>query len=67
MIWRKSTSSHTSGCVEVAFGPDGTVVQVRDSKNRNGPLLNFTPREWAAFLDGVQRGEFDLPAEAVSR
>jgi uncharacterized protein DUF397 len=32
---------------------------VRDSKNRTGPLLGFTPTEWAAFTAGVRAGEFD--------
>jgi hypothetical protein len=58
--WRKSTRSGGNGqCVEVRRGDDGT-VQVRDSKDRTGPVLTFTPAEWAAFIDGAQRGEFNL-------
>jgi hypothetical protein len=57
--WRKSTHSCTSGCVEVAF-VEG-MVAVRDSKNRRGPVLRFTAREWSAFLDGIRGGEFELP------
>ncbi len=34
------------------------VILVRDSKNRTGPALAFTPAEWAAFLAGVRDGEF---------
>jgi Domain of unknown function (DUF397) len=30
----------------------------RDSKDPGGPVLRFTPSEWAAFLCGVQNGEF---------
>ena len=56
-VWRKSTQSYTNGCVEVAF-VDGHVA-VRDSKNRSGPVLVFTPFEWTAFLGGVRDGEFD--------
>lgn len=56
------TSSLSSGgdnCVEVAFATDGT-VGVRDSKQRGlGPVLEFTPAEWDAFLGGVQRREFE--------
>jgi hypothetical protein len=32
---------------------------VRDSKDRNGPVLYYTPLEWEAFCDGIKRGEFD--------
>jgi hypothetical protein len=35
-------------------------VQVRDSKDQNGPVLSFTPFEWTAFVNGAQHGEFDL-------
>jgi Domain of unknown function (DUF397) len=56
--WRKSTLSSLNGCVEVAV-VDGRVA-VRDSKDRGGPVLLFTPVEWAAFLGGVRNGEFDL-------
>jgi uncharacterized protein DUF397 len=58
-VWRKSTLSHTNGCVEVAFVEDR--VAVRDSKDRNGPVLLFTPFEWEAFVGGVRDGEFDSP------
>jgi hypothetical protein len=56
--WQKSSASGNSGCVEVAVGP--AVVGVRDTKDRQGPVLRFTPTEWDAFLAGVRNGEFDL-------
>jgi hypothetical protein len=56
--WRKSSRSGANGCVEVAF-VDGKVA-VRDSKDRRGPVLVFTPPEWEAFVGGVHDGEFDL-------
>jgi hypothetical protein len=34
-------------------------IEVRDSKNPEGPGLRFTPGEWAAWLDGAKKGEFD--------
>lgn len=59
--WRKSRHSGTEdGCVETAFLPDGRVA-VRDSKDRGGPALIYTPREWRAFIAGVKDGEFELP------
>lgn len=59
-IFRKSTRSSQSGdCVEVATNlPD--VVAVRDTKDRDGGTLAFTPSEWSAFLQGVKLGEFDV-------
>lgn len=59
LIFKKSTRSNGSGnCVEVALLPDGGWA-VRDSKNPDGPVLFFTPGEVAAFVGGVQDGEFD--------
>ncbi|MEU7838602.1 MULTISPECIES: DUF397 domain-containing protein [unclassified Nonomuraea] len=59
-VWRKSSRSGNGGgnCVEVATNLPG-IVAVRDSKNRGGPALIFTPSEWRAFLGGVKDGEFD--------
>jgi hypothetical protein len=58
--WRKSSRSNGNGgeCVEVADLPDGSRA-VRDSKDRSGPVLHFTPSEWQAFVEGVKLGEFD--------
>ncbi len=38
----------------------GSAVALRDSKDPTGPVLIFTPGEWAAFLAGAKDGEFDL-------
>jgi Domain of unknown function (DUF397) len=58
-VWVKSTHSMSNGCVEVAF-VDGQIA-VRDSKNRDGAVLVFTPREWDAFISGVTDGQFQRP------
>jgi hypothetical protein len=57
--WKKSSRSSGNGqCVEMA--DLGGLVAVRDSKDPSGPVLVFTPAEWAAFLAGAKDGEFDL-------
>ena len=45
--WRKSARCQTGECAEV--GQDGTVVLVRDSKDRDGAWLAFSAETWAAF------------------
>jgi hypothetical protein len=59
VVWRKSSfsGSASSNCVEVGRLPGGWMA-VRDSKDRSGPALLFTPGEWDAFTDGVRAGEF---------
>jgi hypothetical protein len=53
--WFKS--SHSSGeggeCVEIAADVD--TVRVRDSKDRGGPQLTFTPDAWAEFVADLGR------------
>jgi len=57
--WRKSSTSESGGCVEVAY-LDG-VIGVRDTKTKGaGPVLEFTEIEWRAFLAGARTGEFEL-------
>jgi hypothetical protein len=56
-IWRKSTASGASECVEVAFVEQS--VLVRHSQDPTGPTLTFSRPEWAAFVAGVRNGEFD--------
>jgi Domain of unknown function (DUF397) len=50
LAWFKSSYSDGSGgaCVEVANTP--AVIHVRDSKDRSGPALSFSPESWAAFV-----------------
>jgi uncharacterized protein DUF397 len=57
--WRKSSYSSANGgnCVEVARNLAATVA-VRDSKDPQGPVLEFTPDEWRSFTAAVKAGEF---------
>jgi hypothetical protein len=56
---KSSASGQQDNCVEVAPLSDGGRA-VRDSKNKTGSILLFTPAEWAAFVVGVKASEFDL-------
>lgn len=56
--WIKAAASGSSGnCIEMRRV--GDLVQVRDSKDPSGPVLNFTGSELAAWLDGAKKNEFD--------
>ena len=55
-----SKSQDGANCVQMRQREDGRPgVELRDSKNPDGPTLLFTPGEVDAFFDGVRRGEFD--------
>jgi hypothetical protein len=53
-MWRKSTYSGNSGgnCVEVADVRGD--LAVRDSEDRQGPKLAFTPETWRAFTRSLK-------------
>jgi hypothetical protein len=56
VLWKKSSYSQVTGhCVEVA-GLPANAVGVRDSRNVVGPVLQFKPAVWGAFLGGVRSG-----------
>lgn len=48
LTWIKSSYSGgtAANCVEVAALPHGSRI-IRDSKDRNGPVLYLTPSQWA--------------------
>jgi hypothetical protein len=54
--WHKSTYSGASpNCVETCLrAPEGPVVGLRDSQNREAGHLTFASQEWAALLGGVR-------------
>jgi hypothetical protein len=49
--WRKASSSSNGGgeCVEVA--DHAGRVLVRDTQDRSGPALRFSPAAWRTFAD----------------
>ncbi|WP_433460680.1 DUF397 domain-containing protein [Micromonospora sp. CA-248212] len=56
-VWFKSSKSgpNCDNCVEVR---DGQVVDVRDTKDRQGPMLTFSPASFAVFAEAVAGGQF---------
>ncbi|MEU8342047.1 hypothetical protein SAMN05443665_103026 [Actinomadura meyerae] len=53
--WRRSGSDE--GAIEVAFVGEWTLLRT------SGDLISvFDQHEWACFLDGVRKGEFDRAA-----
>ncbi|MFG1949737.1 DUF397 domain-containing protein [Micromonospora sp. NPDC048830] len=57
-VWFKSSKSgpNCDNCVEVAYVTGA--VGVRDSKDKTGPALIFTPAGWHAFVAGTRGGAF---------
>jgi len=51
--WRKASySASQGGCVEVA--DQAVRVIVRDTKDRTGPVLRFTPNAWRRLVNQVK-------------
>jgi hypothetical protein len=59
VTWRKSSYSGGNGgnCVEVGGQPEAARVLVRDTKDRGGPVLRFTPQAWQRFADRLRPGD----------
>jgi Domain of unknown function (DUF397) len=53
--WRKSTfSGSQANCVEVA--DHNNAVLLRDTKDRTGPVLRFTPAAWRDLTTRIKAG-----------
>ncbi|MEH1014222.1 DUF397 domain-containing protein [Micromonospora sp. CPCC 206060] len=54
--WFKSSrSSNNAACIEVRFV--GGAVDVRDTKDRTGPVLAFDATAWTSFVTGLKSGQ----------
>jgi Domain of unknown function (DUF397) len=64
MDWHKSSYSngHSGECVEVTITEDA--VFLRDSRHPDGPVLQFTPAEWATLRESIRAGR-PVPGAAV--
>lgn len=61
VVWQ--VSSYTSGnggnCYEVGRDPGRPgVVLLRDTKDRQGPVLEYPRAAWGQFLAGIKAGDF---------
>lgn len=65
--WRTSSYTGNGGgnCVEV--GDAARMILVRDTKDRTGPVLRFTPAAWRRFADQVKGSLAPDPTGACRR
>jgi hypothetical protein len=57
--WRKAARSIANGsCVELASAPGS--VAVRDSRDPDGLVLQYSPTVWSSFLNATRAGKFDV-------
>jgi hypothetical protein len=56
VTWHKSTYSGGNGgnCIEVGAPAETGRVLVRDTQDRQGPVLAFAPETWRSFADQVK-------------
>jgi hypothetical protein len=56
--WRKARRSINNGaCVEVA--PVSRQILIRDSTDRNGPVMRYPRCSWRIFIGDIKTGRFD--------
>lgn len=59
LSWRTARRSAGNGaCVEVAAAHRR--VLVRDSKDQDGPVVQYPQGAWQAFLANAKKGQLDL-------
>jgi len=67
LMWVKSSYSSSGNCIEVAARDDRNRVLVRDTKDRRGPVLRFSPAAWRRFADQLKRSLASGPNRASRR
>jgi Domain of unknown function (DUF397) len=58
LLWKKSTASGSSGCLEVARVRGMTLV--RDSKAPEGTFLTLSGAAWEKFLKSARLDQFEI-------
>ena len=62
VTWRRNTDiDGNPGTLEIGYADNG-MVGLRYVNEPDGATLIYTPQEWDAFIDGVRKGEFDVPS-----
>lgn len=51
-VWRKSSKSPSQQCLEMAHDEDD--VLVRDSKQKDGPVLRFPAASYSTFIQAIR-------------
>ncbi|HIV59370.1 MAG TPA: DUF397 domain-containing protein [Candidatus Stackebrandtia faecavium] len=63
VTWHRNTDvDGKPGRLEIGYADNG-MVGMRYANEPGGTMLIYTPKEWDAFLDGVHKGEFDVPPD----
>lgn len=57
--WKQTVRAEdgTAAALEIGYAANG-MVALRVAEFPHGDTLIYTPAEWAAFVEGVERGEF---------
>ena len=55
--WLTALSCDGGACVQVAADQD--TILIRNSRQPDGPLVEYTPEEWHEFVSGIKKGDFD--------
>lgn len=58
IVWRKSTFSPDTNCVELAEFPDGTIA-IRNSNDPTAATLHFPRAAIAALIKSAKSGHLD--------
>ncbi|MGW3786968.1 DUF397 domain-containing protein [Micromonospora chokoriensis] len=54
--WRVSTRTGNSGACVEARHIKGR-IEVRDTRDRGGPALSFSPSDWTTFITSITAGQ----------